>query len=302
MAANTAQRVLLAIEEKSLLRIYTEGAHTKAARNKINHLSVNKQGRLAGVKIGVFDSVPQVHLLNNDGLVGIVTRSNHLSLGILKNDRYLAILGVVPCSDPNGSIFAANLGANGKSASAKVIHIKVVLIYNDQLNVTVDTAVEGEIRLLRINAVVFGVIHLNDHMVLCHNAVGNIGTEGRITSIVHSNRFAVENDLCRCVYACKFDVKSFILAKGGSSKVFFVNAGTAIVVVTAILTVDIVPRVRNIYDRFGSVMVAKQPILVDQLLFSHKSSFTQGSPCPIAQNTHGQGALLNSFKYYLINS
>ena len=78
--------------------------------------------------------------------------------------------------------------------------------------------------------------------------IGDIGTEGGISTVVSKDLTAVKRYLCRCINTVEFNVKTLLVGKRGSRKILFINAGATIIIVAAILTVYVVPGVRNIYS------------------------------------------------------
>ena len=83
------------------------------------------------------------------------------------------------------------------------------------------------------------------------------------------NLLAVKNYSCRRVYTVEFNIKSLLIGKGGSSKGFFIKAGATIVIIAAILTILVIPSMRNIYVKLAAVVITEQPFIIYSLLFSH---------------------------------
>ena len=184
---------------------------------------------------------------------------------------YSAVLGIVPGSYPDGSILATNLGTNRQAASAVMVQIKVILVYNEKLYVTVNTAVKGEVSLLGINSVILGVINLYNHMVIRLKIICNVFAESRISAIMCQYGLSVKDNLCRCVYTVKLDINSLILIILGSREVLLIGAGAAIIIVAAILTVNVIPSVRNIYLCLCAVVITEEPVVIYKMLLAHMS-------------------------------
>ena len=83
MTANATQRIGLTVKEEACVRVNTEGTATEFARNLVLLYPADTKNCLAGVKIGIFYSVPKMDLLDNDCLIGIVSCADCFPIGIL---------------------------------------------------------------------------------------------------------------------------------------------------------------------------------------------------------------------------
>ena len=205
-----------------------------------------------------------------DGQIAVAAGAggHHIAVGILQRDGDLA-LACDPGPDVDPAGFAVDGGGHGNAGAAVVIQVKVVFVDGQQEHIPVDAAVEGEIRLLGIDPVIFGVVHLHDHVVLFLQMIGDVGTEGGVAAVMGHDDGAVEDDLCRGVDAVELQINQLILPVSGHGEGLFVNAGAAPVVIAAVLTVQVVPGVGDVQTGFGAVMVAEEPVCVEDRCFAH---------------------------------
>ena len=197
-------------------------------------------------------------------------RSNHIAFRILKYDVHHGIGSVVPGTNLYGAVVAQDSGIHGNAGAAEEIHVKVVLVQNHQVNITVDAAVEGEVSLLGIDPVVDGVINFHQQIVFSGQHIGNIGTEGGVAAVVGGDFLAVQNHLSRCIDATELQVNHFVfLIERGGVEGLAVSAGTAPVVVAAVLAVQVVPGVGYIHGGNRTVVISKGPGIVEQGIISH---------------------------------
>ena len=72
----------------------------------------------------------------------------------------------------------------------------MVLVDDQQRHIAVDAAVEGEVSLLGVNAVVFAVVDLDGQLIVLAQYGGDICTEGGVTAVVAGDLHAVQRNSC----------------------------------------------------------------------------------------------------------
>ena len=278
MAAHTPEGIAAAIEEEALLGVHMEGADTESGGNFVHLAAVHHEDRLAGVQIGVHDAVPQVDVFDGQHGIGTGAMGDHIAPVIQNPDEDLALGGIVPGPDPDVGILAADLGGNGNAGTAVVVQVEVVLVDGQQDHVPVDAAVEGEIGLLGVHPVVLGVVHLHHQMVLGLQMVGDVTAEGGVAAVMNHNDRAVQNDLGRGVDTVELQINPLVSGKRRLCEVLLINTGPPPVVTAAVLPVQSIPGVGQIQNRLRTVMIQKQPVVIDNRRVAHVSSFNSGRP------------------------
>ncbi len=264
MAANAAKGIALAVEEEALFGIYVEITGAEARRHAIHLVAVYAQGSFAGVKIGIFDTVPKMYVFNRDLGILAFSRCYYVAVRILQSDGNDAVFGVMPSANPNLCVLFFHFCVYGNAGAAEMIEAEMIFVYDDQFYVTVNTAVEGKVRLLRIYSVIYGVIHFDNELVFLFQMIGNIKTEGGIAAVVIAEDLFVEDDVRGRVDACKVDIYAFVGAVFGLFEFLDVDAGTASVIVTAVLAVKIIPGVGDIDLNCFAVKIIEGPVVVDK--------------------------------------
>lgn len=141
---------------------------------------------------------------------------------------------------------------------------------DEQLHVPVDTAVEGEVGLLGIDAVVDAVVHLDLQVVLLPEQGGDLGPEGGVAAVVMDDALTVELHIGGGVDALELQIDRLcIRVKGGQGKTLLVGTGPTPVVVAAVLTVHIVPGVRHVHRLHSAGGAEKRPFPIQADALSH---------------------------------
>ena len=120
----------------------------------------------------------------------------------------------------------------------------MLFAHGDNIDIAINSAVEGEIRLLRINSIVCRVVGGNNKRVFIKNII-KLNTECRISAIVCNQTFAVKNNLSSRIDALKLEIKLVARRQVGLCKRFFITALASVIIVAAVLTVNAVPCVRE---------------------------------------------------------
>ena len=162
------------------------------------------------------------------------------------------------------------------AGSGVIIKIEVRLCYRNKVYVTVKTAVEGEIRHLRIYGLVGRIIYDDRKCVVaCLEAVSKVYSPSRVTAVVMIKLLAVKIKVCGRICAADLKVVKS-LAERFLVDGLSVKARTSEVIVTAVKAVLGVPRMRQSYryGTFGSrricAILNKLPTVIYLLYFSHK--------------------------------
>ena len=138
------------------------------------------------------------------------------------------------------------------------------------MHIPVDSAIEGEIRILRVDSVIHIVVRENQKFVLFSQVFINADLECRVSAVMGFYKFSVQINDCGCVHSREFNVQLLVFIKGWSLKNLFVAACPTEIIVASILPVDVVPCMRD-NDFFcfnclktvrtGAVLI-KQPVSV----------------------------------------
>src|SRR5699024_3017797 len=127
--------------------------------------------------------------------------------------------------------------------SAVLVESEVRIREVDEADPPVQTPVEGEVRTLRIDRVVRGVVHRHQECVLRAEMIGEVYPERGVAAVVLTDLDAVEVDLGTGVRAADLQPRSAAL--WGRREPPGIGAPAAMVVVAAILPVLGVPGVRE---------------------------------------------------------
>jgi len=82
VTAHATERIGLAVKNKALIGINTEGTAAKSRGYLIPRHTVNVKNRLAGIEIGILNTVPEMCLFDNDGLIVVIANADDNALGI----------------------------------------------------------------------------------------------------------------------------------------------------------------------------------------------------------------------------
>ena len=125
-----------------------------------------------------------------------------------------------------------------------------------------EAAVEGEVSLLGVNAVVFAVVDLDGQLIVLAQYGGDIRTEGGVTAVVAGDLHAVQRNSCAGIDT--LELQPDLLGsniKGGCRELRFIGAGTAPIIIAAVLTIDVVAGVRQIDGDGLAVRAGELPVL-----------------------------------------
>ena len=261
MAGDAVQRIRAAIEEEAPLGVNREAAHAEVLAYLVLYLAVQHEAHRAGVEIRVADAVPQVRVLQRDRRVPALA-GQHLGTGGVVNRELDLAVALHPGLDLDVSVCAVDSGRDLHARAAEVIQRDVVPVDDQQADVAVDAAVEGEVSLLGVDAVVFAVVRFHDQLIAVGQKRRDIRAEGGVAAVVAGDLHPVQRDLGAGIHALKLQPDLLgILVKSGRRKPRLVDAGAAPVVVAAVLAVDVVPGVRQVHGSGLTVRTGELPVL-----------------------------------------
>ena len=202
VTGDTAQGSQDAVEEEAFLRIAGEGADTGTDLDLVVGLVAALQLGNHGVQVGIVE-VPQHGVGNEDHGLGGIGRTDGVAYlvalfvidTVLNGEVLIDVLG--EGLDLEGSAAAvAGLGSDHDAGAAVVLQIEVGVGHADDVHVTVQSAVEGEVGVLGIGVVVGCVGDGNNQQVLALSLaqVGDVCTEGGVAALVVDDLLAVQVD------------------------------------------------------------------------------------------------------------
>ncbi len=287
VARHAAQRVGAPIQEEALVGVDVERANAKAGGHLVDHGAVlTEKLQLGRVEVRVVHAVPAVDVGKRQGHVGALPCRD---LGAGSVDQAHAHAGRVGCGalDPGldldlGVLLAVcNVRGDLETGGTVVVKRKVRRRDDQQLDIAVDAAVEGEVGLLRVDAIVLGVVDGHAQGVGARDQrVGDVHAEGRVAAVVVAQGLSVDLDVGRGVDALELQVDDL---RGGVErrrvKAALVGAGAAPVVVAAVLAVDGVPGVGHVDLLNGAGGTREIPALVQVDVSAH------GTASPLLKET-----------------
>ena len=286
MTTDTAQRRRHAVEDEALVRVAGEAADTGADRNLVIGLVAADERCGDRVQIRTVD-LPQLSIRYGNRNSGIVRRTGCAgdlsAVGILDgilHRKVLIRIGHPARQLEHRAAALARLGRDLESRSAVVIQIKVRIRHADQIDAAVQTAVEREVRRLRIHAALFLVAARDDQQILLAvlAQIGDVRAEDGVAALVIDHLCAVDID--RRLLSCR---EHLDIGASASERLLRCREGlgvpalSAVVASVAVVTVHRVPRVRKLYRlplgrervRQSDVLLDKFPVLVQTDNRSH---------------------------------
>ena len=177
----------------------------------------------------------------------------------------------------NLSVSALYCRSHLKTRCSVVFELEVVVFCADKVYVSVQTAVECEVCYLRIYSVVGSVVNRNGYKVVILYFFGKVNSEGRVSAVVVNKVLTADIYIGRGVSAVYFKIVSVSIRKRIFCKFLEIVASTAVIVVTAVLTVGCVPCVREIYFfrlsgnhcKIICFRLGEGPVGIEAYYFSH---------------------------------
>ena len=175
--------------------------------------------------------------------------------------------------DPDVSLAVLEDGGDLDAGVAEVAQRDVVLADHHQADVAVDAAVEGEVGLLGVDAVVDAVVHLDGELVVFCQQIGDMDTEGGVAAVVGADVPAVQQNFGAGIDALELQpdfLRSCVERRSGKGGA--VGAGASPVIVAAILAVFCVPSVGQLHQNGLAVRPGELPVLHELGDASHSFS------------------------------
>ena len=280
VAGDAVQRVAPAIQEEALLRIEGEAPHAEACAHLVEHRAILGQELcLSCIEVGVLESIPAVRAFEHERHIRAGARGHTCSVRIEDADLRLAASGVRtrdpgPHLDRHIPVPVMHLRHHMDARRASISKLEMRLRYHDQLHVAIDSSVEREVCLLRIHAIIDGIVDCHLELVCspCRSQhVRGIDPEGRISTIMVGKQMSVDRHVGRGIDAAEFEP----CLHGGSVEAVRdleaapVGAGATPVVVSSILAILGVPGMRYIdLNRFPR-RACELPALVQIKTIAH---------------------------------
>ena len=148
-----------------------------------------------------------------------------------------------------------------------MIQIKVGIVDTDQIDIAVQTAVEGKVSHLGIYDLVGGIIHQNSDLGGIGDVFGDVHPPGRITAMMLCQLLSAHIYLGRGVGAPDLQIVEICFRQFGLLQGLDIQAGTAEIVIAAVKAVLGVPGVGQIdfyaltASDVGGVL-SKQPVFI----------------------------------------
>ena len=164
---------------------------------------------------------------------------------------------------------AVNNRCNLYAGCAVIVQIKMIFFHSDKSNITVNSAVEGKVRLLRINKIIRRIISLYFNFVIVLDIL-KFNPKGGISAVVGAHKFRIKIYKGRGINAVKLQINLLALRHIDFCNFLYIGALASVIIVSAVLTVDTIPCVRKI-NRAFFVFFYKNPIFINILYISHKT-------------------------------
>ena len=251
MAGNAAQGIAFAVEDEALIGIDLKAAAAEAGGNIVQNFLILHQVYFHAVQVGILAAVPQLSVFDGDVDLGLVGSDvgNGVALGIQHGVlQVLAHLGVLQEHFHfHIGILAFHNGGHLDAGAAEVVQIEVAFGYAQDVHITVNAAVEGEVCHLGIHPVVGGVVHQDHQHIFPLHRVGHVHTPGGVAAVVMGQVLAVEVSIGRGVGTVDLQV----VAVGGGQiqlvEALGIHRRAAVVIVAAVLAVNGVPAVGQVH-------------------------------------------------------
>jgi hypothetical protein len=279
VAGYTAQRIFLAVEDEAVVGIYLEASCAESGCNVVDNLAASYKLCLEAVEIGILKTVPEVYVLEVEMYESIGGGKDSYLISFLIEDGVSYLVAALLVGNEylylNVSILAVNYGSNLDAGATVVVEIKMGGAYCNEIYITVQTAVEGEVCHLGIYLLVGCVVNYDSNLALVTKAVGEVDSPGGVTAVVMSLVLTVYIYVGRGVSAAYLEVVLISCGELILYELLGVKAGASEIVVAAILTICRIPGVREINDcyavvvRRGITVLGELPALVERNEMSH---------------------------------
>ena len=198
---------------------------------------------------------PTVHAAAANGFCSLCVQNLYLNFQILGKffeitaflcffllPSGLSLTDIQEGLNPYSAITSFYLWGNPQSRVSVIVQIKVTVIHNQQIDVSVNAAIKGKVCFLRINPIVHTVVCFYGQMVLLCKELCNVCPKGGITAIVTAYRRPVYKYLGAGINTLKFQIDQlFVLFKFRHIKISLIPAGSPPVIITAVLSIHVIP-------------------------------------------------------------
>ena len=249
MAADTPQRIFFSIQNESPLRINGKGAAAKAGADAVQNRFAFQQFRRTAVQVRVLFSLPQMGVLNPE-ICGSAAFEGSQFLSFSIGQRITHCLLRFPVGKehlyPDSGVLPFHNRGNLNPRPSIVVQIEVRTGHTDQVDIPVQSSVEGKVRHLGINLVIGAVVHQNSQQIFLLQRIGKIHAPGGKPTIMMTQVLTVQKNIRRGICTVDLQIVPFRLGKLPLAQRFDVAAGTPIIVTTAVLSVNAIPGVGKI--------------------------------------------------------
>ncbi len=258
MAAHAPQRRPCAIDAEALLRIAGEAPHPCPHRHLVIGFIASLQSGRHRVQAGIVD-IPFLrirHIDSHPGLVRRPHRGSHLfPVLILNGIQHREVLVSIrhPGDQLKGSsAVLAGLGRHLQAGASIIIQVEMGIRHADQVHPSVQSAVKGEVRRLRVDAalVLVAAGHYQEILPLLFAQICHIRPERGIASLMVGDLLTVHvhGGLLPCRQNLHIDPAA---AQGlpGGLEAFRVPASAPIIRPVSVMAVHRVPGMGEIHCR-----------------------------------------------------
>ena len=204
MAGNTAQRILSAVEQETLLCVNNNGTNTIVCGNGICAGTIIIKICFHLIEIRIFKTIPEMRLINDEfSFCLTILNSNLLCFIVCRKDNLTALYNF--CRNPDDCLVTIDFRSNCDARCAVIQNCEVRMIQTQQIDITIDAAVESKVSRLRINAVVGTVVDSDAQQIFILQIWGQIITEGREAAVMMTDLCTIEIDVSTIGCAFKFN-------------------------------------------------------------------------------------------------
>ena len=269
MPRYAVKRVRYAVQDKSLFGVKFERANAEPDLSLVHDLPVRDQHEVCRVEIRILHAVPEMRLIDSKNRLLTFTGCDNIAFCIEDLNADLTLPGD-PALNSHFGFAAHDERGDLHARSAVMIHVKVILLYDQYLYGSVDAAIECEVCLLRIDTAVHGVIHFHAQLVLFCEELRDVRSEGGIAPVMLHDGCAVHEDFGGGICSVQLEIDLLCLRiEVRSLKGCLIVAGSAEIIVSSVLTVQGVPGVRQIHLNRVFPRLCEHPVFVQNDFFSH---------------------------------
>ena len=272
MPGHAVEGIGFSVQEKSLFRVHRKSPHPKTAGDLVHRFAIHQKLRSGLIEIGILPSVPQMHAGNRKHRLAFrAFRLRHApAVGVKNCDLYRSLRAVLVRLDSYLRVGALHLRRDPQSRRSEIVQGKVMPVYHNEIHIPVNTAVESKVCLLRIHPVVDGIVHRHGQCVLLLQHIPDLHPKSRVPAVVLSHASAVDFHPRGGVDAAKLQIHGLPLpVKFRHGKSAGIASCPAIVIIAAILSIQGIPGMGQIYRLLSAIGQLKLPVVIDTSDFSH---------------------------------